>query len=224
MTTPTTQGEKRIEKFGKPHFKVMAVLVLCEESQEVCKAFRAKGHYAFSCDLQKCSGGKPKWHLKMDAFDALKYMKWDLVIAHPPCTYMSKAGARWMYPTAGNISLERLQKAIDAKVFFMKILNCGVKKICVENPQPLNVVALPSHTQVIQPYEYGHPFSKKTLLWLKGLPPLAPTKVIKEYKPYLPSNTGGAKRGQSFMYKSITQKESSKTFSGIAKAMADQWG
>lgn len=203
--------------------KVLKVLVGCEESQEVCKAFRKLGHEAYSCDLIPCSGGHPEWHLQMDVFDAIKLKNWDLGIFHPPCTFMSCAGARWMYPTAKNLCKNRYKQAMEAKEFFMKCLNANIPFIAVENPLPLKVVGLPKETQVIQPFEYGHKFSKKTLLWLKGLPKLLPTDIIENYLPYLPSNTGGAKRGQKATIKSITQKERSKTFPGIANAMAEQW-
>lgn len=200
----------------------MKVLVVCEESQAVTTAFLEQGIEAWSNDIQECSGGRPDRHLKMDALEAIELIKPDLLIAHPPCTYMSKAGARWMHG-GGKINQERLTKAMDAKAFFMRLLNAPVERIAVENPQPLKIVGLPPHTQAIQPYQFGDPYSKKTLLWLKNLPELKPTNVLSEYKPYLPSNTGGAKRGQKFMYKSITQKDSSKTFKGIAQAMAKQW-
>lgn len=172
----------------------MNVLVACEESQAVCKAFRARGHNAFSCDLKPCTGGHPEWHIQGDVLPLLE-RKWDLIIAHPPCTYMSKAGARWMYPTAGNISQERFAKAMKAKEFFLKILNADCERIAIENPRPLKIVELPKPSQVIQPYQFGHPYSKATCLWLKGLPPLEPTEVLTEYKPYCPSNTGGVTRG-----------------------------
>jgi len=202
----------------------MKILVACEESQEVCKRFRAKGHEAYSCDIQQCSGGKPEWHIQGDAIGEAYSRKYDLMIAHPPCTYISRAGARWMYPTAGNLCKERYSKALQAKFFFMSLLNAPIKHIAVENPTPLKVVGLPKHSQAVQPYEYGHPYSKRTLLWLKNLPLLEPTEIVSDYKPYLPSNTGGKKRGQQYQFKSISQKESSKTFPGIAQAMADQWG
>lgn len=202
----------------------MKVLVACEESQEVCKAFRAKGHEAYSCDILPCSGGHPEWHIQDDATKILRYTNWDLLIAHPPCTYISKAGARWMYPQAGILCNERLFKAVKARDFFMTFYDSEIKMKCIENPEPLKVIDLPNHRQVIQPYQFGHPYSKKTLLWLTGLPFLTPTNILSEYVPYLPSNTGGAKRGQKFMYKNISQSDSSKTFPGIAKAMADQWG
>jgi len=201
------------------------VLIACEESQTVCKAFRQLGYEAYSCDLQDCSGGHPEWHIKGDALENAYSWKYDLMIAHPPCTYMSKAGARWMYPTAGNIDESRLQKAMEAKDFFMKLLNAPIEFIAVENPLPLKVVGLPTPTQIIQPYEYGHPYSKKTLLWLKNLPKLKHTKIVDDYKPYLPSNTGGVNRGQKYS-RGIAKnaKESSKTFEGVAMAMAIQWG
>lgn len=218
----------------------MNVLVACEESQAVTLAFRKLGHNAFSCDLQEPSGGHPEWHICGDVLplingncdfatmDGTKYRidgKWDLLIAHPPCTYMSKAGARWMYPTAGNIDENRLKLAIDAKDFFIKFLNADCDKICVENPRPLKVVGLPKPTQIVQPYEYGHPYSKATCLWLKGLPPLTPTNIMSEFTPYLPSNTGGFARGQGGSRGvAHNAKDASKTFSGIAEAMATQWG
>ena len=203
----------------------MKVLIACEESQEVCKAFRELGFEAYSCDTQECSGGKPEWHIQGDAIVEAYSGKYDLMIAHPPCTYMSKAGARWMYPTAGNLSQERYELALEAKQFFMDLLNAPIKHIAVENPTPLKVVGLPRQCQAIQPYEYGHPYSKRTLLWLKGLPLLESTEMIAEYGPYLPSNTGGKKRGQSFNRGvSKNAKESSKTFSGVAKALAIQYG
>jgi hypothetical protein len=200
------------------------ILIACEESQEVCKAFRELGYNAFSCDLQDCSGGHPEWHIKGDALEEAYSGKYDLMIAHPPCTYMSKAGARWMYPTAGNLDAKRFEQAMEAKVMFLKLLNAPIKYIAVENPVPLKVVELPKHSQAVQPYEYGHEYSKKTLLWLKNLPLLKPTDIKENYKPYLPSNTGGAKRGQKHSRGTAKNaKESSKTFEGIARAMAEQW-
>lgn len=202
----------------------MRVLVACEESQRVCKAFREKGHEAYSCDIQECSGGHPEWHIQGDVVPLLKE-KWDLIIAHPPCTYMSKAGARFMYLTAGNVNQERLEKALQAKEFFMRFMNANCEKICIENPTPLKIVGLPKESQVIQPYQFGHPYSKRTLLWLKGLPELKPTNILTEYKPYLPSNTGGFARGKGGSRGvAHNAKDASKTFSGIAQAMAEQWG
>jgi len=202
----------------------MRVLVACEESQAVCKAFRERGHEAYSCDIQECSGGHPEWHIQGDVLPLLKE-KWDLIIAHPPCTYMSKAGARFMYLTAGNVNQERLEKTLQAKEFFMQFMNADCDKICIENPTPLKVVGLPKASQVIQPYQFGHPYSKRTLLWLKGLPELKPTNILTEYTPYLPSNTSGFARGKGGSRGVVhNAKDASKTFSGIAQAMAEQWG
>lgn len=201
----------------------MKVLVACEESQTVCKAFRELGHEAYSCDIQECSGGHPEWHLKQDVLPLL-HQHWDLIIAHPPCTYMSKAGARWMYPKAGQLNEERYQLSQEAKAFFMEFYNLDCKYMAIENPVPLKVVGLPEPTQKIQPYEYGEPYSKATLLWLKGLPKLKPTKVLSEFTPWMPSNTGGFSRGEGGS-RGIAhdQRTASKTFEGIAKAMAHQW-
>jgi hypothetical protein len=145
------------------------------------------------------------------------------MIAHPPCTYLSRAGARWLHQ-GGSINQERYKKGLEAKEFFLSLLNANIPRIAIENPTPLKIYGLPKHTQSIQPYMFGHPFSKKTLLWLKGLPELKATDLIKEYSPYLPSNTGGKKRGQKFKIKNVVRdpKEASKTFKGIAEAMAKE--
>lgn len=218
----------------------MKVLVACEESQVVCKAFREKGHEAYSCDIIECSGGHPEWHIQGDVLPLLNgdcefvtadgqthaiEGKWDLIVAHPPCTYMSKAGARWMFPKAGQVSQERLALAIEAKKFFFEILNANCERICVENPRPLKIVGLPVPSQVVQPYQFGHPYSKATCLWLKNLEPLKPTNVLKEYKPFLPSNTGAFSRGGGGS-RGVAHdaKTASRTFEGIGKAMAEQWG
>lgn len=198
------------------------ILIACEESQTICKAFRKLGFEAYSCDLQDCSGGNPEWHIKGDAISEAYSGKYELMIAHPPCTYLSKAGARWLYK-GGEIQQERLNKGLQAKEFFFKMINAPIKYIAVENPQPMKIFELPKHSQAIQPYEFGHPFSKKTLLWLKNLPPLMSTVTVGDFKPYLPSNTGGAKRGQKATNRNTTLKERSKTFDGVAEAIATQW-
>ena len=218
----------------------MKVLVACEESQAVTKELRKLGHEAYSCDIIECSGGHPEWHIMQDVLpllngrcsfntmDGIEHSidgKWDLIIAHPPCTFMSKAGARWMFPKAGQVAQERLAAAMEAKKFFFEILNADCEKICVENPRPLKIVGLPIPTQVIQPYQFGHPYSKATCLWLKGLETLKPTEILTEYKPFLPSNTGAFSRGGGGS-RGVAHdaKTASKTFPGIAKAMAEQWG
>lgn len=203
----------------------MKVLVACEESQAVCKAFRELGHEAYSCDIIDCSGGHPEWHIKGDALELLK-LKWDLIIAHPPCTYLTNAGARWLH-AGGTLNQKRYALGIEAREFFMAFYNADCPKIAVENPVPASAFNLPEYSQVIQPYEFGHPYSKKTCLWLKGLEPLKPTQVIEDHVPFISSGTyskthdprykGASRKGGS-------AKSRSKTFPGIAKAMAEQWG
>lgn len=194
----------------------MKILIACEESQAVCVAFRNKGHEAYSCDIELCSGGHPEWHIQGDVLPLLND-KWDMMIAHPPCTYLSNAGARFLYPK-GELNQERYKKGLEAKNLFMALYNADIPKIAIENPIPSKIYKLPRYSQFIQPYEYGHPYQKKTCLWLKGLPYLMPTNIItKRVSTKVPGNwfnKGGKER----------QKNRSKTFPGIAEAMADQWG
>jgi hypothetical protein len=217
----------------------MNVLIACEESQTVCKAFRTKGHNAFSCDIQEPSGGHPEWHIHGDVLPLLNGMcsfktmdgkehtvdgRWDLIIAHPPCTYISCAGACRMYPKAGKIDEDRYKKALQAKEFFLKFLRADCEKICVENPKPLSCVGLPPHSIIIQPWEFGDPYTKKTMLWIKGLPPLMPIFSEGFHKPYLPSGTSRAKGTNKNEGAANGSRRRSKTFPGIAEAMAEQWG
>lgn len=229
----------------------MKILVACEESQAVTIEMRKLGHEAYSCDIQPCSGGHPEWHVQEDALTILNpsvivdgygmeiyginfatldgfvhYIEggWDMIIAHPPCTYMSAAGACRMYPRSGELSLQRLSKGWEASILFNKFLNANCEKIAVENPRPLRIIGLPPESQRIQPYEFGDPYSKLTYLWLKGLPPLKPTNVLSEHSTWIPSNTSKFSKGVgvgSRVYRN--QKMRSKTFPGIAKAMAEQW-
>ena len=199
----------------------MKVLVACEFSGTVRNAFRRRGHDGWSCDLLPADDGS-EFHIQGDCREHLE--GWDMVIAHPPCTYLSKAGARFMFPTAGNVDKERLKKAKEAVKFFQLCLNAPAEFVAVENPTPLKICELPPHNATVQPYEYGHPYSKRTLLWLKNLPPLMPTKIMNEYVPLMPSNTGGKNRGHKATIKNISWADSVKTFEGIAEAMAEQWG
>jgi hypothetical protein len=194
----------------------MKVLVACEESQRVCIAFREKGHEAYSCDIEPCSGGHPEWHIQDDVLKHLD-KDWDLIIAHPPCTYLSNAGARFLYPK-GILNQDRLKKGLEAKEFFMKLYNANCPKICVENPVSSKIFEMPQHTQEIQPFEFGHPFKKKTRLWLKGLDPLKPTEIVEVSESTKIAGNWFNKGGKD------RQKNRSKTFEGIAKAMAEQWG
>lgn len=207
----------------------LKVLIACEESQTVCNAFRELGHEAYSNDIKECSGGHPEWHLQMDAVKAIKLHDWDLVIAHPPCTYLSNAGATRLYPKPGVLNPERYSKGIEAKNFFMSIINyCRLNGIpyCIENPTPTRIFALPRYTQVIQPFHYGHPYSKRTCLWLYKVPLLMPTEIVKEN--IISWVSGGSKdhKGKARRQSGTTFRDSktrSKTFPGIAKAMAEQW-
>ena len=237
MGTQMTILEMEYVKPNRP----MNVLVACEESQTVCKAFRERGHNAFSCDIQECSGGHPEWHICEDVLPLLNGNcffktvdgcehtingKWDLIIAHPPCTYLSNAGARWLY-AGGELNKERYRKGIDGKKFFMAMLNADCQRIAVENPIPSSIYDLPQYTQIIQPYQFGEPWSKKTCLWLKGLKPLKPTNIVNDYKPYCSSGSYSGTHDPKYKgasRKGGSSKIRSKTFEGIAKAMAEQWG
>jgi hypothetical protein len=193
----------------------MKILIACEESQTVCKAFRAKGHEAYSCDIQPCSGGHPEWHIQGDAIKEAYSGKYDMMIAHPPCTYLSVAGAGHLYPKS-ILNQDRYKKGLEAKDFFMQLYNAPIAKTVVENPLPFKVFNLPEYTQTIHPYHFGEPFMKRTCLWIKGLPSLKHTNVVEgvptsKAKWY---NKGGKER----------QKNRSKFWQGIADAMADQWG
>lgn len=189
----------------------MKVLVACEESQTVCKAFRETGHIAFSCDLQKCSGGKPQWHIQRDCISLIKdtLSEWDLIIAHPPCTYLARVSA-----VALSVGKHTLDQVVAAKSFFMFFYNLP-GRVCIENPVPLSKVCLPAYNQIIQPYQFGDNWTKQTCLWLKNLPPLIPLC-------YAPC---GMSRNcaPSWVYHKSGSKSRSKTFPGIARAMALQW-
>lgn len=193
----------------------MKILIACEYSGIVRDAFIAKGHEAMSCDLLPTE--KPGPHYQGDVFDIIND-GWDLMIAHPPCTYLSNAGAVHLYPQKGILNLERFKKGVEAKKFFNALLDANITRIAVENPVPSSVFGLPKYSQTIQPYEYGHPFQKKTCLWLKNLPLLISTKIVEERQstkvPGNWYNKGGKER----------QKQRAKTFEGIAAAMAEQWG
>ena len=222
----------------------MRVLIACEESQTVCKAFRANGHIAFSCDIQKCSGQRPEWHILRDVSGILNggvfvtmdnlchnVEKWDLIIAHPPCTYFSNATmvnlGRKDYPEVFNEEWKRqfYIKRNNAFDFVKKIWNANCDKIVVENVVGYLNTHFMKPTQIIQPFMFGEPYRKATCLWIKGLPKLEPTNFVKPtckwVRHYLKSKNdlvGYENKGV------LSAKERSKTFNGIAKAMAEQWG
>jgi len=192
----------------------MRILVACEFSGIVREAFKAKGHDAWSCDLLPSE--RPGNHIQDDV---LKHLDegWDLMIAHPPCTYLSNAGARFLYPR-GVLDQQRLQMGLKAKDFFLKLYNSSIAKICIENPIPSTVYALPTRSQIIQPYHFGHSLQKKTCLWLKGLPALKPTNIVEAGESTKIAGNWFNKGGKD------RQRNRAKTFPGIAAAMADQWG
>ena len=193
----------------------MRILVACEESQAVTIELRKLGYEAFSCDIIPCSGGHPEWHLQQDVTPLLRE-QWDLIIAFPPCTYLSNAGANHLY-RGHKLNLERYEKGLAAKEFFLRILNADCPHIAIENPVSSLIFKMPPCSQEIQPWQFGHPVSKKTRLWLKNLPKLQPTKIVTPQQNCHDAGTwfmkGGANRSC----------ERAKTFSGVAQAMAEQW-
>ena len=234
----------------------MNVLVACEESQRVCIAFREKGHNAYSCDIQPCSGGRPEWHIQGDVlkilnptqfqtpvgdvYEGIEFKttdgvwhtvqpKWDMIIAHPPCTYLCSLGTVWFsekYPIEKRI--ERKKNQEDAIRFFLSFVNADCEKIAIENPVGIMSTQYKKPTQYIQPYEYGEPFTKKTCLWLKNVPKLEPTNIVEPVGGHWVSagikNRESQNRAVNKSGVGESKKARSKTFVGWAKAMAEQWG
>lgn len=209
----------------------MKILVACEESQRVCKAFRAKGHEAYSCDLEFCSGGEPQWHIWEDVTPLINgnctfltcdgqahtVARWDMIIAFPPCTYLSTAGGCNLYKN-GVLDEDRVAKGKAAAEFFYKFYNADCDRILIENPVPIKRFGLPEPTQVVEPYMFGVPVSKTTYLWLKGVRRLCPTNVI---EPQYTFNNYPLFKNSFGKYR---QKNRSKTFEEVAAAMALSWG
>ena len=218
----------------------MKVLIACEESQRVCMAFRKKGHEAYSCDVIMCSGGRPDWHIQGDCLPLLngkcyfitadgephKIDKWDLIIAHPPCTYLTVSGNRWFnVERYGQKALDRIKEREKAAQFFMQFANCDCERVCIENPIGYMSTHYRKPDQIIQPWQFGHPYTKQTCLWLKGLNLLAPTQVLKKPKEgWVNQSFTPDGRYGGFNSNFRTAKDRSKTFQGIADAMANQWG
>lgn len=227
----------------------MRVLVACEESQEVCKAFRARGHEAYSCDYQECSGGHPEWHIVADVLTVIKggwfktqagntvYVEmWDLMIAHPPCTYLSNVGQACK--TRDNAKEFREARAIEAIAFVDKLWNSGIKKVMIENPVGQLNTKWKRPSQIIQPYYFGDHEMKTTCLWLRGLPRLNGLHHIDRKKDKPKPVPGKSRIGSDGKVKNVyftgrmdrstdsktAAKLKSKTFPGIARAMAEQWG
>lgn len=220
----------------------MKVLIACEESQRVCIAFRDKGHEAYSCDIIDCSGGYPEWHIKQDVLSLLNgncrfrtcdgklhtiIGKWDLIIAHPPCTYLTNTGNPYLniekYGDKARLRYKLREKSAE---FFMKFANADCDRIAIENPIGYMSTYYRKPNQIIQPWQFGHPFTKATCLWLKGLPTLKADIEIKpdDCKSYA-WETMYDERGKAISWNcQLSKKLRSKTFEGIAKAMAEQWG
>jgi hypothetical protein len=200
----------------------MRILVACEYSGVVRDAFIARGHDAMSCDLLPTESPGP--HYQGDVMYIIND-GWDMMIAFPPCTYLTNASAVRMR-VKGIIQKERYQKMLEARKFFIDLYNFPIEHIAIENPTPMKICELPMYSQAIQPYHFGHPYSKRTCLWLKNLPPLISTCIIENHEPYV---NGGCKDAygnyRKFQgRKERDQKSRSKTFTGIAAAMAEQWG
>lgn len=204
----------------------MRILLACEESQSVTIELRKLGHEAFSCDILPCSGGKPEWHLQQDVTELLK-QKWDMIIAFPPCTFLTVTGNRWFnIERYGDKAIKRHADRKEAIEFFRMFANADCDKIVIENPVGVMSSHYQKPNQIINPYQFGDPFEKKTCLWIKGLPNLIPTNIVKP-----PKRTEFAS-GKSMptwyadawkLPKEERAKLRSKTFPGIAKAMATQW-
>lgn len=231
----------------------MNVLIACEESQTVCAAFRKLGFNAYSCDLVECSGGHPEWHLLGDALDVIKNNggitqdgkhvvvdKWHLMIAHPPCTFLSSSGAKWYYhPEDKHLPIEdrrphpkfpnRKKDQEDGANFFMALYNTNIPYIAIENPVGVMSSRFRKPDQIVQPYMFGNSARKTTCLWLKGLPLLEPTKLVDEGESIV---FRSGKKMPKWYCDALTnaktnaerRKLRSKTFDGIAQAMAKQWG
>ncbi len=197
----------------------MKILVACEESQAVCIAFRNKGHDAYSCDILDCSGGRPEWHLKGYLEDVIgDGSEWGMIIAFPPCTHLAVSGAKHFE-----------QKRKDGRqayaiAFFKMIANRNCAKICIENPVGIMSTELRKPEQIVQPYMFGDPFTKTTCLWLKGLPLLKPTNIVGKGKRHVTKGGNSLPDWYNLPPGPDRAKIRSKTFPGIAAAMAEQWG
>jgi hypothetical protein len=220
----------------------MKILVACEESQAVTIELRKLGHEAYSNDVIDCSGGNPEWHLKMCALEAIKSRKWDMIIGFPPCTYLTNPGAQYLsHPEDLHLEFwdrrvnpkyqDRRNQMIDAISFVKEIYNSDCDLIAIENPTGKLSTEWKKPDQIIHPFQFGDPFKKRTCLWLKGLPNLTDTNLVEPLYHYTSNSTRGGllkdgtrKKSSLPIFKAWdSSKDRSKTFTGIAKAMADQW-
>ena len=199
----------------------MKILVACEESQAVTIAFRELGHEAYSCDLYPCSGGHPEWHIQDNVLPLLKSNEWDFILAFPPCTHLAVSGAAWFEEKRKD---GRQQQGID---FFMEFTDLPCNKVVIENPVGIMSTLWRKPDQIIQPYEFGESFSKKTCLWLKGVPLLNPTKIVSPGERVNFISGRSMPKWYADAYRLPLKERAklrSKTFPGIARAMAEQWG
>ena len=211
--------------------KKLKVLVACEESQAVTKELRKLGHEAFSCDLLPCSGGRPEWHFQQDVFEVIN-QGWDLMIAHPPCTFLAVSGARWLYNKDGTKNAERWENQAQALDFVQRLMDANIEKIAIENPISVISSNIRKPDQIVQPYMFGDKAQKSTCLWLKNLPKLKPTNIVEKGEFIEFTSKKGVKKRQAKWYfdalktaKTPAERRTlrSKTFKGMAEAMALQW-
>jgi hypothetical protein len=211
----------------------MKILVACEESQAITKEFRTLGHEAYSCDILPCTGGHPEWHLEGDVFGFID-QGWDLMVAHPPCTFLSVSGARHLYNKDGSKNLARHQSQREALDFVARLMACDIPRIAIENPVSVISSQIRKPDQIVQPWMFGDSASKTTCLWLKNLPKLVATNVVDkgDFKEWIDKKSGKVKRQATWYYDALITAKSpeerrslrSKTFKGIAQAIASQWG
>lgn len=212
----------------------MKVLIACEESQATCIEFRKLRHEAYSCDILEQSGGHPEWHIQGDCLIEAYSGKYDLMVAHPPCTYLALSGNRWLYNEDGSKNEERWGKQKQALDFVRKLLNAPIKHIALENPISVISSQIRKPNQIVQPYMFGDKAQKSTCLWLKNLPLLKPTNIVDkgEFFEWIDGKTGKKKKQPLWFYEALQKAKSpeerrtlrSKTFKGMAQAFAEQWG
>ena len=208
------------------------ILVACEESQAITKAFRKLGFEAYSCDLLSTSGGHLEWHIQGDAIAEAYSGNYDMMIAHPPCTYLAVSGARWLYNKDGSRNEERYENQAEALDFVQQLMNAPIKHIALENPISVISSHIRKPDQIVHPYMFGDKASKSTCLWLKNLPKLEPTDIVDkgEFIEFV-SKKGVKKRQAKWYYEALQKAKTpeerrtlrSKTFQGMADAIADQW-
>ena len=209
----------------------MKVLVACEESQAITKELRKLGHEAFSCDLLPCSGGHPEWHYQQDVFEVID-KGWDMMIAHPPCTFLAVSGARWLYNKDGSKNIERWENQSKALDFVQKLMDAPIDKIAIENPISVISSQIRKPDQIVHPWMFGDKASKSTCFWLKNLPLLEPTNIVEkgEFIEFI-SKKGVKKKQPKWYFDALKNAKTpaerrtlrSKTFKGMAEAIAKQW-